>query len=69
MAFALLAAQAPLPGSSVKNALTQPSTAASMSLAVPPQAPSALLMVASALVGAFVRQVESTGAAAFFALA
>jgi hypothetical protein len=69
MAFALLVGQAPLPGSSVRNALTQPSTAASMSLALPGQAPPAVLMVASALVWAFVRQVASTGAAAFFARA
>jgi hypothetical protein len=69
MAFALLAGQVAVPGSSVTNALTQPSTAASMSLALPPQAPSAALMVASALVWAFVRQVASTGTAPFFAFA
>jgi hypothetical protein len=69
MAFALLAGQVPVPGSSVSNAVMQPSTAASTSLAVPPQAPAAVLMMASALVWALVRHVASTGAPAFFARA
>jgi hypothetical protein len=67
MTFALTAGQGPLPGSSVRNTPTQLSTAASMSAAVPEQAPSALLTVVSAFVLAFVRQTESTPAAAFFA--
>jgi hypothetical protein len=69
MTFALSAGQAPLPGSSVRNALTQLSTAASMSVAVPAHAPSARLILASVLVCAFMRQVESTLVAAFFAFA
>ena len=67
--LALADGHRPLPGSSPSNAATQVSTAASIAAAVPRQPPWALLMAISALPCALPRQVESTPAAAFFALA
>src|SRR5438093_533801 len=69
MALALADGHAPLPGSSVRNAATQLSTAASIAAATPGQPPSALLMVVSALLCALPRQVESTLVPASFAFA
>jgi hypothetical protein len=69
MVSALAAGHAPLPGSSLRNAATQASTAASMSAAPPEQLPSALSIRVSACIRCLERQLPSTPAPAFFAFA
>jgi hypothetical protein len=67
MVCALAAGHAPLPGSSLRNAATHASTAASMP--PPAQPPSALSMRLSACIRRLKRQLPSTPAPAFFAFA
>jgi hypothetical protein len=69
MVCALAAGHAPSPGSSLRNAATQASTAASMSSALPEQTLSAFSIRVSACIRCLERQLPSTPAPAFFALA